>query len=195
MSARDRAMGMGGKTRDRSPRDQRGGGQDMGGVPDSSGNVNKQLAAEAKEARRKSEMDNLIRRLISDKREEDVEVFRSRQLNLPIRVIPTPVGLGIAALSPFLQSQNTQARNKFLSGVDASFYNLDTMAQEQQYKDYLESLRPTFTPNDGGGIVPLIQPPVIPIQQQPMMIPPAVGIQSVNPFVQNGVFNYGVPMV
>ena len=81
MSARDRAMGMGGKTRDRSPRDQRGGGQDMGGVPDSSGNVNKQLAAEAKEARRKSEMDNLIRRLISDKREEDVEVFRSRQLS------------------------------------------------------------------------------------------------------------------
>ena len=194
MSARDRAMGMGGKTRDRSPRDQRGGGQDMGGVPDSSGNVNKVLAAEAKEAQRKSEMDNLIRSMISDKREEDVEVFRSRQLNLPKRVIPTPLGLGIAALSPFLQRQNTDSRNRFLSGVDASFYNQDLMAQEQQYRDYLASLRPEIIPNDDGGIMPLIQQPIIPMQQQPMMMP-NVGIQTVNPFVQNGMFNYGVPMV
>jgi hypothetical protein len=43
--------------------------------------------------------------------------------------------------------------------------------------------------------VPLIQPPIIPVQQEQMMMPPAVGIQTVNPFVQNGVFNYGVPMV
>ena len=166
----------------------------MGGVPDSSGNVNKVLAAEAKEAQRKSEMDNLIRSMISDKREEDVEVFRSRQLNLPKRVIPTPLGLGIAALSPFLQRQNTDSRNRFLSGVDASFYNQDLMAQEQQYRDYLASLRPEIIPNDDGGIMPLIQQPIIPMQQQPMMMP-NVGIQTVNPFVQNGMFNYGVPMV
>ena len=191
--SRDEAMGMGGKTGSSSKSSgggggPRGGGADAGTIPDSSGNVNQVLAARASEAQRVNAIQELIRRQQGDKREELVEVLRARQLNMP-RMLPTPLGIGIASLNPFLQRVNTRQRSKFLSNVSPSFYNLNPTAQEQEYQAYLQSLRPeTNTRGNDEGIAPILQPEITTLIANPQ----PTGISNI-PMVQDGTFKYGIP--
>ena len=191
--SRDEAMGMGGKTGSSSKSSgggggPRGGGADAGTIPDSSGNVNQVLAARASEAQRVNAIQELIRRQQGDKREELVEVLRARQLNMP-RMLPTPLGLGIASLNPFFQRANTRQRSKFLSNVSPSFYDLNPTAQEQEYQSYLESLRPeTNTRGNDEGIAPILQPEITTLIANPQ----PTGISNI-PMVQDGTFKYGIP--
>ena len=191
--SRDSGMGMGGKTRSSSAPSGgggglRGGGADSGTIPDSSGNVNQVLAARASEAQRVNALQELLRRQQGDKREELVEVLRARQLNMP-RMLPTPLGIGIASLNPFLQRVNTRQRSKFLSNVSPSFYNLNPTAQEQEYQTYLQSLRPEpITGGNDEGIAPILQPEITTLIANPQ----PTGISNI-PMVQDGTFKYGIP--
>ena len=191
--SRDSGMGMGGKTGSSSKSSGgggglRGGGADSGTIPDSSGNVNRDLAAKVSEAQRVNALQELLRRQQGDKREELVEVLRARQLNMP-SILPTPLGLGIASLTPLFQRANTRQRSKFLSNVSPSFYDLNPTAQEQEYQAYLQSIRPEpMTGGNDEGIAPILQPEISTLiaNQQP------TGISNI-PMVQDGTFKYGIP--